>query len=52
MKLGEMNRYVARLGGYLGRKLDGDPGAESLGTGLRRLADMVCGWKLNNQKYG
>ncbi len=47
-----MNRYVARLGGYMGRKGDGEPGAESLGTGLRRLADMVWGWKLCKRNRG
>ena len=52
MTLGQMNRYLARLGGYLGRKGDGEPGAESLGTGLRRLADMVCGWELSKRKCG
>jgi hypothetical protein len=50
--LGEMNRSVARLGGYLARAKDGEPGAESLGIGLRRLADMVTAWKLANQKCG
>jgi len=34
------------LGGYLARKNDGDPGAESLGIGLRRLADLTWGWRL------
>lgn len=50
--VGEINRSVARLGGYLGRAGDGEPGAESLGIGLRRLADMVTAWKLANQRYG
>jgi hypothetical protein len=45
--LGEANRWVARLGGYLGRNQDGPPGAESFGIGLRRLADRVYGWKLH-----
>ena len=44
--LSEMNRAVARLGGYMGRKRDGEPGPESLSLGLRRLADMVTAWEL------
>jgi hypothetical protein len=47
--LREANRLVARLGGYLGRKRDGEPGAESLGLGLRRLMDMARGWRMRKQ---
>jgi hypothetical protein len=39
--LNEANRRVARLGGYMARKGDGEPGAESLGLGLRRLTDLT-----------
>ncbi len=46
MTLAEANRLVARLGGFLGRTNDGQPGAESLGNGLRRLMDMARGWRL------
>lgn len=49
MTLVETNRLVARLGGYLGRTQDGEPGAESLGIGLRRLADLVWGWRLRQE---
>ena len=42
----EANRMTARFGGYLARKSDGEPGAESLGIGFRRLNDMVEGWRL------
>ncbi len=42
-------RLVARLGGYLARKGDGEPGAESIGLGLRRLMDLAWGWRLKQQ---
>jgi hypothetical protein len=40
-------RAVARLGGFLGRKGDGDPGVRSLWRGYQRLQDMVRGFQLN-----
>jgi hypothetical protein len=46
LTLAEANRLVARLGGYAGRTGDGEPGAESVGLGLRRLMDLVAGWRL------
>jgi len=46
LTLQQANQMTARFGGYLGRKGDGDPGAESLGIGLRRLSDMVEGWRM------
>ena len=49
LTLNAANRLVARLGDYLGRRGDGEPGAESLGVGLRRLADLVAGWRLQRQ---
>jgi hypothetical protein len=51
MTLAETNRLVASLGGYLGRVQDGEPGAESLGIGLRRLADRVWGWRLQQTMF-
>lgn len=39
---------VARLGGYLGRKTDGDPGVRALWRGYQRLQDMVAGFQLLN----
>jgi hypothetical protein len=41
-------RGVARLGGFLGRKGDGDPGVRSLWRGYQRLQDMVLGFQLQN----
>lgn len=34
-------RWIAQLGGFLGRKSDGDPGARTIWRGLRRLRDLV-----------
>jgi Transposase DNA-binding/Transposase Tn5 dimerisation domain len=39
-------RRIARLGGFLGRKGDGEPGVKTLWRGLRRLNDMVAGYDL------
>ena len=33
--------YIARLGGFLARKSDGEPGGKALWRGWRRLEDMV-----------
>jgi hypothetical protein len=39
---------VAKLGGFLGRKSDGEPGVRSLWRGYQRLQDMVAGFRLHN----
>ena len=46
--LREAMRMVARLGGFLGRKSDGEPGAETLWRGLRHLDAVVVGWCLRS----
>lgn len=51
LTLAQANRLVARLGGFLGRSKDGEPGAEIFGNGLRRLMDMTRGWRLRKQLY-
>lgn len=38
--------WIAKLGGFLGRKNDGDPGPITLWRGWRRLFDLVDGWNL------
>jgi Transposase DNA-binding/Transposase Tn5 dimerisation domain len=45
--LREAVRRIARLGGFLGRKRDGEPGVKTLWRGLRRLNDMVRGYLQN-----
>jgi hypothetical protein len=42
--LREAIRMVAQLGGFLGRKGDGEPGAQTLWRGLQRLDDIVIGF--------
>ena len=41
-------RMVASLGGFLGRKGDGEPGTQTLWLGLQRLDDIVLGWCLRS----
>jgi hypothetical protein len=38
--------WIAKLGGFLARKGDGDPGIKTLWRGLLRLNDMAETWKL------
>ena len=40
----EATRMVASLGGFLGRKCDGEPGTKSLWLGLQRLDDISGAW--------
>ena len=42
--LRDMVRWVAGLAGFLGRKNDGEPGAEKIWIGLARLESMAIGW--------
>lgn len=39
-------RMVATLGGFLGRKGDGEPGPQSLWLGLQRLDDIAATWRI------
>lgn len=47
--LGEAVGWIAKLGGFLGRKHDGVPGVKTLWRGLGRLNDITMGWLLFNQ---
>jgi hypothetical protein len=49
--LREATRVVASLGGFLGRKGDGEPGTKSLWLGLQRLDDITAMWKIMNPGY-
>jgi hypothetical protein len=40
---------IASLGGFLGRKGDGEPGVKTIWLGLRRLHDISQTWKLSHQ---
>jgi hypothetical protein len=42
----EAVRMVAQLGGFLGRKQDGEPGVKTIWRGLRRLSDISRTWEL------
>jgi transposase-like protein/transposase Tn5 family protein len=44
--------WIARLGGFLGRKHDGEPGAKVLWRGLRTLQAMVTGFQLGKAIHG
>jgi len=46
--LREAIRMVASLGGFLGRKADGEPGTKSLWLGLQRLDDITATAKIYN----
>lgn len=41
--LNEVVRLVAKLGGFLGRKGDGEPGVKTLWQGLQRVMDFAAG---------
>jgi hypothetical protein len=44
----EAIRWIAQLGGFLGRKHDGEPGVTVLWRGWQRLNDIVTTWRLLN----
>lgn len=47
--LRDATRMVASLGGFLGRKSDGEPGTETIWLGLQRLDDIAEAWKVFRQ---
>ena len=44
-KLNEVIRLIATLGGFLGRKGDGEPGVKTIWLGLQRVVDLAAGLK-------
>lgn len=44
--LHECIRWIAQLGGFIGRKGDGEPGAKTIWRGLQRLHDIAQTWQL------
>jgi len=42
-RLNEVVRRVAMLGGFIGRKGDGEPGVKTIWLGLQRVMDCVAG---------
>lgn len=45
-------RGVASLGGFLGRKHDGNPGVKTLWRGYQRLQDLLLGYELRGPSGG
>lgn len=46
--LGQVTLWIAKLGGFLGRKADGPPGVKVLWQGWRRLFDITQTWLIFN----
>lgn len=46
--LGEAVRWIARLGGHLGRKSDGPPGLKTVWLGYQRMCDAASIYELMN----
>lgn len=47
--LNEVIRRVARLGGFLARKGDGEPGVKTIWLGLQRIIDFAAGVKFSRE---
>ena len=47
-RLNEVIRLVARLGGFLARKGDGEPGVKTIWLGMQRVIDFAAGIKFTN----
>ncbi len=47
----EITRLTAELGGFLGRKGDGEPGSTTLGRGLQRLHDIASAFLIFKQHH-
>jgi len=44
--------WIAQLGGFLGRRGDGEPGVKTLWRGLRHLHDLASMWRLCRDSIG
>jgi hypothetical protein len=49
--MGTMVLLIAMLGGYMGRKGDGEPGPKAVWIGLQRMTDLGLAWRAFTQ-YG
>jgi hypothetical protein len=38
-------RLIGSLGGWLGRKCDGEPGPKAMWVGMQRMTDLALGWR-------
>ncbi|EGV27475.1 transposase IS4 family protein, partial [Thiorhodococcus drewsii AZ1] len=50
-RLNEVLRLIARQGGFLGRKGDGEPGVKSIWLGLQRIRDVAAGIKYAKESH-
>jgi hypothetical protein len=47
-----MVRLIGSLGGWLGRKCDGEPGPKAMWVGMQRMADLALGWRARAERPG
>ena len=47
--LNEVMRLVARLGGFLARTGDGEPGVKTIWLGMQRILDFAAGIKFSRE---
>lgn len=52
LSLRQLVREIAGLGGFLGRRGDGEPGVKTLWQGLQRLHDLLLGYHLAHRLSG
>jgi hypothetical protein len=52
LKVYEFFRELAKLGGFLGRKHDGEPGWQTIWRGYQKLQGILLGMKIANKKCG
>ena len=45
-------RWIAKLGGFIGRRSDGEPGVKVIWRGLRRLPDITAMWRIMQRRNG
>jgi hypothetical protein len=50
-RLNEVLRLIARSGGFLGRKRDGEPGVKTIWLGLQRIMDFAAGIKFAREAH-
>ena len=43
---------IASLGGWLGRKCDGEPGPKAMWVGMQRMTDLALGWRARAEHSG
>jgi hypothetical protein len=43
---------IASLGGWLGRKCDGEPGPKAMWVGMQRMTDLALGWRARADHSG